>query len=113
MLLAQADITSKNDSKVKRYLENYEHLRQRIIELEESDRLRNWQPPVSGIDIMNTFDIPPSREVGVIKNAIREAILDGEVKNNFEEAYQFMLEKGKAIGLKAKRILTESTLEAE
>ncbi len=112
MLLAQADITSKNDSKVKRYLENYEHLRQRIIELEESDRLRNWQPPVSGIDIMNTFDIPPSREVGVIKNAIREAILDGEVKNNFEEAYQFMLEKGKAMGLKAKRILTESTLEA-
>ncbi len=111
MLLAQADITSKNDSKVKRYLENYEILRQRIIELEESDRLRSWQPPVSGIDIMNTFQIPPSREVGVIKNAIREAILDGELKNNFEEAYQFMLNKGASIGLEAKRLLTESTVE--
>nr|MCU0346428.1 CCA tRNA nucleotidyltransferase [Saprospiraceae bacterium] len=63
MLLAEADITSKNDSKVKRYLENYEFLRQRIIEIEESDRLRNWQPPVSGLDIMNTFQIPPGREV--------------------------------------------------
>ncbi len=113
MLLAQADITSKNDSKVKRYLENYEFLRQRIIELEESDRLRNWQPPVSGIDIMNTFQIPPGREVGIIKNAIREAILDGEVKNRFEEAYQFMLKKGASIGLEAKRLLTESTVDAE
>ncbi|MBK9016909.1 MAG: HD domain-containing protein [Saprospiraceae bacterium] len=113
MLLAQADITSKNDSKVKRYLENYEFLRQRIIELEESDRLRNWQPPVSGIDIMNTFQIPPGREVGIIKNAIREAILDGEVKNSFEGAYQFMLKKGASIGLEAKRLLTESTVDAE
>jgi poly(A) polymerase len=113
MLLAEADITSKNDSKVKRYLENYEFLRQRIVALEESDRLRNWQPPVSGIDIMNTFQIPPSREVGIIKNAIREAILDGVVKNNFEEAYQFMLERGKKLGLEAKRLLTESTAEPE
>ncbi len=113
MLLAEADITSKNDSKVKRYLENYEHLRLRIIELEESDRLRNWQPPVSGLDIMNTFQIPPGREVGIIKNAIREAILDGHMKNNFEEAYQFMLEKGKSIGLEPKRILTESTAEGD
>lgn len=113
MLLAQADITSKNDSKVKRYLENYEILRQRIIELEESDRLRNWQPPVSGIDIMNTFQIPPSREVGVIKNAIREAILDGVVKNNFDEAYQFMLKKAEGLGLTPKRILKESTVEAD
>lgn len=113
MLLAEADITSKNDSKVKRYLENYELLRLRIIELEESDRLRNWQPPVTGLDIMNTFQIPPSREVGVIKNAIREAILDGQMKNNFEEAYQFMLEKGKSLGLEPKRILTESTAESD
>lgn len=113
MLLAEADITSKNDSKVKRYLENYELLRQRIVELEESDRLRNWQPPVSGIDIMNTFQIPPGREVGIIKNAIREAILDGIVKNNFVEAYQFMLDKGKQIGLSPKHILTESTVEVE
>lgn len=111
MLLVEADITSKNDSKVKRYLENYEHLRQRIIEIEESDRLRNWQPPVSGLDIMNTFQIPPGREVGFIKNCIREAILDGHVKNNFEEAYQLMLTKGAEMGLEAKRILTESTAE--
>lgn len=111
MLLVEADITSKNDSKVKRYLENYEVLRKRLIELEESDRLRNWQPPVSGIDIMNTFQIPPSREVGIIKNAIREAILDGVVKNNFEEAYQFMLSKAAAMGLAPKKLLTESTVD--
>ncbi len=111
MLLAEADITSKNDSKVKRYLRNYHYLRERLVEVEETDRLRNWQPPVTGLDIMNTFDIPPSKEVGIIKNAIREAILDGELKNNFDEAYQFMLEKGKSLGLEAKRILTESTVE--
>ncbi len=111
MLLAEADITSKNDSKVKRYLENYEVLRKRLIELEESDRLRNWQPPVSGIDIMNTFEIPPSREVGIIKNAIRDAILDGIVKNNFEDAYQFMLSKAASMGMQPKKLLSESTVE--
>ncbi|MEK7253803.1 MAG: HD domain-containing protein [Bacteroidota bacterium] len=113
MLLAQADITSKNDAKVKRYLENYELLRVRLAEVEQSDRLRNWQPPVSGIDIMETFGIPPSREVGVIKNAIREAILEGEIGNNFEAAYEFMLKKGRGIGLSPTRILTESTVENE
>ena len=111
MLLVEADITSKNDAKVKRYLRNYEYLRLRLVEVEKADRMRNWQPPVSGIDIMTTFGIPPSREVGAIKNAIRDAILDGEVKNNFGEAYQFMLEKGKELGLEAKNILTESTAE--
>ena len=111
MLLAQADITSKNEKKVRRYLNNYETLKQRLIEVEESDRLRNWQPPVNGTDIMETFGIPPSRSVGIIKNALREAVLDGEVKNNFEEAYQFVLEKGKELGLEVVRVLKESIKE--
>jgi putative nucleotidyltransferase with HDIG domain len=111
MLLAQADITSKNDAKVKRYLANYEVLKERIIEVEEADHLRNWQPPVSGIDIMNTFGIGPSKEVGIIKNAIREAILDGEISNNFGDAYRFMLKKGKEYGFDPLKILTESTAD--
>jgi putative nucleotidyltransferase with HDIG domain len=111
MILAEADITSKNERKVKRYLRNYEFLRQRLIEVEESDRLRNWQPPVTGLDIMATFDIEPSRQVGVIKNAIREAILDGDVPDHFAEAYAFMLEKGKEQGLEPVKILEESIRE--
>ena len=113
MLLAEADITSKNDAKVSRYLRNYEYLRERLVAVEEADRLRNWQPPVTGLDIMNTFEIPPSREVGTIKNAIREAILDGEIPNQFEAAYQFMLDLGATLGLTSVRILTESIAETE
>ena len=113
MTLCSADITSKNREKVKRYLANFELVKSKLIEIEEKDRLRNWQPPVTGIDIMETFGIKPSIEIGLIKNAIREAMLDGEIPNSFSEAYQFMLKEGEKLGLKPQRILTQSITENE
>jgi poly(A) polymerase len=99
MLLCDADITSKNKEKVKRFLSNFELVRKRLKEVEEKDRVRNWQPPVTGEMIMGIFNIPPCKLVGDIKNAMKDAILDGEIGNNYEEAYDFVLKKGKELHL--------------
>ena len=99
MMLCEADITSKNKFKVKRYLENFEMVRKRCAEVDEKDNIRNWQPPISGELIMQQFNLPAGRTVGVIKNAIREAILDGVITNDFEAAHKFMMEKAEKLGV--------------
>ncbi len=100
MLLCEADITSKNDVKVRQYLSNFLLVRQKLKEIEERDAVRNFQPPVDGELIMKSFNIGPCREVGIIKNTIKDAILDGTIRNDFDEAYALMLKKAEELGLK-------------
>jgi putative nucleotidyltransferase with HDIG domain len=102
MTLCKADITSKNKQKVQRYLANFELVEKRLKEVEESDHLRNWQPPITGEIIMKEFGLPPSRVVGEIKNAVREAILDGEISNDYYEAFDYMLKIAAEKGLSKK-----------
>lgn len=100
MLLCEADITSKNEEKVKRYLENFQLVREKVKELEAKDFVRTWQPPIDGQVIMTTFNIPPGKVVGRIKDTLKDAILDGKIENSYQAAYQLMLTIGEQNGLR-------------
>jgi putative nucleotidyltransferase with HDIG domain len=100
MILCKSDITSKNQAKVKRFLANFDSVIERLKIVEEKDKIRNWQPPIDGAIIMQTFQLGPSREVGIIKTAVREAILDGLIENNYDAAFEYMLQQAAELGLK-------------
>ena len=102
MMLCEADITTKNPKRYKKYHNNFKIVRQRVRDVEERDHIRNFQPPISGQEIMTIFDIKPCREVGIIKDTIKEAILEGDIPNEYDAAYQFMLNKAQELGLKQK-----------
>lgn len=99
MLLCEADITTRNKKKKERFLQNYQQVRERLNEVEQKDHVRNWQPPIDGQDIMDAFNISPGKEIGIIKEAIKEAILEGVIKNERSEALDFMYRKGRELGL--------------
>lgn len=99
MMLCNADVTTKNEYKVKKYRNNFELVKQKLKDVEERDKIRNWQPPITGNDIMVIFGLGAGKEVGIIKNAIREAILEGEISNNYDEALLYMMKKAKELGL--------------
>ena len=100
MTLCEADITTKNPSKFKKYHQNFEIVRKKIVEVEERDHVRNFQPPISGEEIMTIFNLQPSREIGILKEAVKEAIMEGEIPNEYQAAYDFVLKRGEKLGLK-------------
>ncbi len=108
MILCHADITTKNEYKIRKYKDNFNIVQEKLKEVEQKDKIRNWQPPVTGEDIMTTFGLGPGKEVGQIKNAIREAILEGEINNDFDQAYNFMLKVGIGLGLVQKTTINRT-----